>query len=101
LIGSKPDLRDNPLDGMTPIPKSKGEEMMKKIVGCDYVECSSYKALKLSEAFEAAIKVALNPPAKEQSESKAASASGDCFEIIRIKMTILFFFENKFFGDLL
>jgi hypothetical protein len=33
--------------------------MMKKIGGCDDVECSSHKALSLKEVFEAVIKIVL------------------------------------------
>jgi Ras-related C3 botulinum toxin substrate 1 len=82
LVGLKSDLRDNPLDGMTPVSKSKGEEMMKKIGGFDYVECSSYKAINLKEVFEAAIKIALNPLAIKQPNENIASTSGGCCEVI-------------------
>jgi hypothetical protein len=67
---------------MSPIPKSKVEEMMKKIVRCDDVECSSYKALNLKEVFEAAIKIALNHPAMKQSVVNPTSTSDGCREII-------------------
>jgi small GTP-binding protein len=82
LVGLKSDLRDTPMDGMTPIPKRKGEEMTKKIGGFDYVECSSYKAINLKEVFEAAIKIALNPPSMKQSDTNPTSSSGGCCEII-------------------
>jgi small GTP-binding protein len=80
LVGLKSDLRDNPLDGMTPIPKSKGEEMVRKIGACDYVECSAYKAMNLKEVFEAAIKIALNPPATKVTEVHS-SGNGGCCEV--------------------
>jgi small GTP-binding protein len=76
LVGLKSDLRDHPLDGMTPIPTSKGEGVAKRLKAAGYVECSSYKALNLKEVFETAIKVALSPTSSSAPAPEAAE--GNC-----------------------
>jgi hypothetical protein len=55
---------------------------MKKIGACDYIECSSYKAINLKEVFESSIKIALNPPTKKTTEVQSSSGKGGCCEII-------------------
>jgi Ras-related C3 botulinum toxin substrate 1 len=64
LVGLKSDLRSKPPLGATPIPQIKGEETMRKIGALDYIECSSPKSINLKEAFEAAIRVGLDPPSQ-------------------------------------
>jgi small GTP-binding protein len=61
LVGTKSDLRDNPSEGITPIPMSKGEQLKTKIGAYDYIECSAMKSINLKEVFESAIKNAVNP----------------------------------------
>jgi small GTP-binding protein len=78
LLGLKSDLRDNSLEGMTPIPRSRGEEVAKKIKASAYVECSACKATNMKEAFETAISIVVDP----KTSSDAGKAKEGCCELI-------------------
>jgi Ras-related C3 botulinum toxin substrate 1 len=74
LVGTKSDLRDEwetiPADQKDPkgrpITKSEGEAFANKIGAVKYIECSAKKAFNVSEVFVESVKVALNPPSKEE-----------------------------------
>ncbi|KAK8888236.1 hypothetical protein M9Y10_039300 [Tritrichomonas musculus] len=69
LVGLKSDLRDDfeqnadelKSQGFSPIHSIDGEQFMKKIEACDYVECSAFKQVHLKEVFDSAAKIALHP----------------------------------------
>ena len=90
LVGMKSDLRDEfaqnadelRANGMEPIPREKGEQMMRDINAKNYVECSALKQYNLKEVFETAIKVVLHPQASTGGNQSSATKKKDgCCEV--------------------
>ena len=50
--------------GLTPIPRSHGVELAKKLGAAKYMECSALTQKGLFEVFEEAVKATLLPPVK-------------------------------------
>ncbi|KAG5039535.1 hypothetical protein JHK85_012011 [Glycine max] len=71
LVGTKLDLRedkhylaDHP--GLVPVTSEQGEELRKLVGATYYIECSSKTQQNVKSVFDAAIKVVIKPPQKQE-----------------------------------
>ncbi|URD93068.1 rac-like GTP-binding protein [Musa troglodytarum] len=67
-------LADHP--GIFPVTTAQGEELRKKIGAAYYLECSSKTQQNVKAVFDAAIKVVIQPPAKQKEKRKKKSTHG-------------------------
>uniref|UniRef100_A0A0E0K540 Uncharacterized protein n=1 Tax=Oryza punctata TaxID=4537 RepID=A0A0E0K540_ORYPU len=67
-------LLDHP--GMIPVTTAQGEELRKQIGAAYYIECSSKTQQNVKAAFDAAIKVVIQPPTKQREKKKKKSRQG-------------------------
>ncbi|KAL3505418.1 hypothetical protein ACH5RR_035259 [Cinchona calisaya] len=79
LVGTKLDLREDMqyfLDhpSVEPITTPQGEELRKLIGAATYIECSSKTQQNIKAVFDAAIKLALQPPKRKKMKTKAQRA---------------------------
>ncbi|CAJ1943925.1 unnamed protein product [Sphenostylis stenocarpa] len=75
LVGTKLDLRedkhylaDHP--GLVPVTSEQGEELRKLVGATYYIECSSKTQQNVKSVFDAAIKVVIKPPHKQEKKKK-------------------------------
>ncbi|KAK8471325.1 hypothetical protein PHAVU_003G197900 [Phaseolus vulgaris] len=75
LVGTKLDLREDKYylaehPGMVAVTSEQGEELRKLVGATYYIECSSKTQQNVKSVFDAAIKVVIKPPQKQEKKKK-------------------------------